>query len=533
MRKTHVLLTVVLLAAVSLRFWQLTKVPPSLSHDEVAIGYNAYSILKTGRDEYGNFFPLLFRSFDDYKLPGMVYVTIPSIAFFGLNDFGVRFPSAFLGSLAVLTSYFVAKELLGRKEHALVATAFFAFSIWHINFSRQLFESNGSVFFLLLGTYFLLRFKNNPKSTIIVAILYALSIYFYYTARFMLPFILFAFLTIHREVLRQHVRVLIFAALVGVLLLLPLLPQMLSSSGLARISTVSVVNDANYLRRKGQFATRIAQNNTIFTRVIYNRRSALLATAIENYAKNFSPSHIFLTGTGSGGLLYPFEIPFFFLGIFVFFRLKTSKKWIIAAWFISAPLVGAFTTDQPNALRTLPNAPIFSLISALGFIEILKRVKNIFFRRVFLGAMGIIFLFSFTRFLFSYFDHYPKIASLHFGDGYKQMVHFLEATESKYDRIYISGYYWRPYIFTLFWKEYDPKKYQEKGSPRGFDKYLFGKASWDKEGEFFGDPKFVFQKRALYLLAPSEYEVHKEKLNVIASIDGRFAKEVFIAANLK
>ena len=105
-----ILIPVILLAAV-LRFYQLGQNPPSLDWDETAHGYNAYSILKTGRDEYGYKFPLYFRSFDDYKPPIYTYLVVPAVAIFGLNDFAVRFPSAFLGVLAVLFTYLMVKEL--------------------------------------------------------------------------------------------------------------------------------------------------------------------------------------------------------------------------------------------------------------------------------------------------------------------------------------------------------------------------------------------------------------------------------------
>src|SRR3990167_10550251 len=102
MKRTHMLLFIILFLGTSLRFYRITTVPPSLSHDETAIAYNAYSILKTGKDEYGAPFPLLFRSFDDYKLPGMVYASIPAVAAFGTTALGARFTSAFLGSLTVM-----------------------------------------------------------------------------------------------------------------------------------------------------------------------------------------------------------------------------------------------------------------------------------------------------------------------------------------------------------------------------------------------------------------------------------------------
>ena len=102
---------VILALALFLRFYQLGVNPPSLDWDEASLGYNAYSILKTGADEYGNFLPLSIRSFDDYKPPLYVYLDVPSVAVFGLNEFGVRFTSALIGFLSVIAVYFLVKEI--------------------------------------------------------------------------------------------------------------------------------------------------------------------------------------------------------------------------------------------------------------------------------------------------------------------------------------------------------------------------------------------------------------------------------------
>ncbi|EKD95597.1 MAG: hypothetical protein ACD_24C00433G0001, partial [uncultured bacterium] len=58
--KTLTILLLIVLLGGALRFYQLASVPPSLARDEVSVGYNAYSILKTGKDEYGRIFPLSF-----------------------------------------------------------------------------------------------------------------------------------------------------------------------------------------------------------------------------------------------------------------------------------------------------------------------------------------------------------------------------------------------------------------------------------------------------------------------------------------
>ena len=65
--KNKFTLILILVIAVLLRFWQINTLP-SLNPDEAALGYNAYSLLKTGKDEHGISWPLHFKSFSDYKV---------------------------------------------------------------------------------------------------------------------------------------------------------------------------------------------------------------------------------------------------------------------------------------------------------------------------------------------------------------------------------------------------------------------------------------------------------------------------------
>ena len=111
-KRILILLAFIIIVASILRLWQLGKVPSSPDWDEVALGYNSYSIMQTGRDEYGKFLPIILRSFDDYKPALYSYLTIPSILIFGLNVFAVRLPSAIFGILAVIATYFLVKELM-------------------------------------------------------------------------------------------------------------------------------------------------------------------------------------------------------------------------------------------------------------------------------------------------------------------------------------------------------------------------------------------------------------------------------------
>src|SRR5512146_3517555 len=87
-------LFVIIIAAALLRFINLNAMPPALNWDEVSHGYNAYSILTTGKDEWGVSFPTIFRAYGDYKLPAYIYLTAVSEKFLGVDAFAVRLPSA-------------------------------------------------------------------------------------------------------------------------------------------------------------------------------------------------------------------------------------------------------------------------------------------------------------------------------------------------------------------------------------------------------------------------------------------------------
>src|SRR3990167_8489226 len=103
MSKKILFLTLVL--AAFLRLYQISHYPAGLNADEAALGYNAYSLLLTGRDEHGHVLPVNLESFGDFKPAGYSYLLVPMIKIFGLTEFAVRLPSVLFGVLAVLGIY--------------------------------------------------------------------------------------------------------------------------------------------------------------------------------------------------------------------------------------------------------------------------------------------------------------------------------------------------------------------------------------------------------------------------------------------
>jgi len=135
--KVWILLIAIIILAAGLRLWQLGSVPPSPDWDEAALGYDAYSIMHTGRDEFGKFLPVVLRSFDDYKPALYAYLAIPTVAMLGLNIFAVRLPSALFGIISVIAVFYLVQELFRDFKYkdplALVASLCWRYLPGHCN----------------------------------------------------------------------------------------------------------------------------------------------------------------------------------------------------------------------------------------------------------------------------------------------------------------------------------------------------------------------------------------------------------------
>jgi len=138
------------------RLYKISQIPPSLYWDEASIGYNAYSILKTGRDEWGEFLPLHFRAFGEFKLPVYIYSVVPWVKLLGLNVWAVRLPAVLYSLGVIILVYVLAGKIAGRKWVGFLAAFILTLSPWFFIFSRTGYEATAGLFFFLLGTYFLL-----------------------------------------------------------------------------------------------------------------------------------------------------------------------------------------------------------------------------------------------------------------------------------------------------------------------------------------------------------------------------------------
>ncbi len=505
MKRFEVILLILIISlALFLRFVKLTENPVGLTLDETGIGYDAYSILKTGHDEYGQFMPLAFRSIDDYKPPVLIYLMVPSIAVFGLNEWGVRFPVAAISVLTVFVVYFLVKKLTKDIRIALFATFLMAISPWHIHFSRAAYEAVVALFFLIFGGWlFFKSLEEKGRFLWLSAISFILSMYSYHTERVFVPIFLIGIGFLCRQKLWQLKKQAITAILVGLIFAIPLIGIMVSPTMNIRAATAFITKDLFLMRQMHpsgsdvSFVTRVLDNNPLVISQYWAKR----------YLNYLDPTFLFFNGhlltikdSPQGmGLLYFFELPLLIIGLWRLLLKPSLARGVLIFWFLLAPLVPSLTIDEQHPLRTMVILPVPQIISAFGFFVIwewLSRKRSLF-KKLAVSVVGLLIIINVFYFLDFYWVHLPIQRSEDFADGFKEKTLYAIQNQDKYQEIVIDSVHgttdnqiWGvPYLYFLFYGKYDPHTYQTEtkrsgGNTQdlyGFGKYTFTHIDWPKE----------------------------------------------------
>lgn len=224
MNKKFVILGLCLLLALFLRVYKIGSNPPGLTPDEASLGYNAYSILRTGRDEYGTVLPMIFKSFGDYK-PGLyVYLSVPFVGLLGLNEVSVRLPSVIAGVASVYLVYLIVKLLFGKEKLAVIAGVVAATTPWLIYFSRGAWEVNVALTLTLAGIYFFLKSLEHSKFIILSSLFFALTLLTYQGAKLSTGIVIVILLILYRsQIFKYKVKNIILAIFVGFVVCLPII----------------------------------------------------------------------------------------------------------------------------------------------------------------------------------------------------------------------------------------------------------------------------------------------------------------------
>lgn len=497
------------------RLWQVQKIPVSLGNDEISIAYDAYSIGEIGKDQYGNDFPLSFRSHNTYKAPLLIYITSVFVKIFGNNELSVRLPSVILGSLTVVFLMLLVYRLTTNKLLSLNSGFLLAVAPWHVYTSRISLESNVALFFLVVGVYFFILATSKTSFLLPSMIAFVLSVYSYHTEWVFTPLVI-AFVTIlffkdFKNKITLFANVILFFLLVS-----PLFFQYYFGGNLSsRAETEIIFQDfllKNRLEGIHNIATKIIIVGTFWA---------------GKYFDYLNPSYLFIRGlkitpdfgAPELGLLNIVQIPLFVIGLIFLIKGKDRKfKLFTIGLLLLSPLVPSLTGGETNLVRNLVSVIPLTIVSANGLLWIYEKIK---FKYVF----GFAILFIFSNFLFFY-HFYIKIFPVYFAEnwsyGYKQMANYIKTNESKYQNIVIDprfgtgGYTFIgvPSLYILYFNEHDPEVYlTQKKNLEGkfvFLKYEIRQIDWTME---------EVVPSTLYISYPANHPTVNQKVEKVYKVD--------------
>lgn len=454
-----------------LRLFHLGQLPIGFTHDETALGYTAYSLLKTGSDIKGNFLPLAISPFGNWTLPLYSYITTIPISMFGLNEFATRLPSAISGILGTFLMYVIAQIIFKKKFISLTASLFFALSPWSIFFSRSAYEVNVATTLFLGGLYLFLTYvEGKNKNGLILFtsfILFALTLFTYFSYILFTPLFLACLLFAYRKSLKNtkftYLCYFVFLLFFSVSLLVT------ATQSMKQLSSVGIFNDKNVIyNRVDILRGDNTEKEIIINKLLHNKFLGVSYQIAQNYLSSFSPSFLFdrggesaLSNTGFFGNMYIVDSLFLIVGFAGLFYARDKRLWLIAPWLILGPLSGSFTDGAPNSTRLFVLLPALILISSYGAYQIYVFCKkNKILNIIILPVLVLLFLFNVVYFLDYYFIHfnYHNSRQLHY--GFKQAVELSNKYPSY--QVVMKGPEQFPFISFLFYNSYDPIKFRKE-----------------------------------------------------------------------
>lgn len=473
------LLVGIIILGFALRFVGLSHYPTGFNADEASFGYDAYSILTTGKDQWGQFMPIVLKSFGDYKSPLYAYITIPSIIVFGLTKFAVRLPNVLVGTLAIYFVYLLSTELgklarLDEKRRNLLAlsTSFLlAVSPWHIMMSRGAFEANLVTLFIPLGIYFFLKAMKKSKFLISAGLFFGLSLFTYHSAKLITPLIVLGLIALFRKgICKLEIESVLFGLTIFLVFFFGFVYTFTIGGG-SRISERSITQGALEEGAKAKIALVAAGGNSFEAKILHNKYQVIAERFVTNYQQYFSIKFLFTSGAADTtygmlpvGVLYGFEGILLLGTVYSLFQKKFRVVIVLlVVWLLIAPLPAALATgvgySGNRAEGMIPVLPILEAFGLIGWSYLLKRVS----KKIMIGIVilfSILVVFEIGKFVDFYFQKGTDIASSGMLYGSLEAGEWLSKNSSN-QNVIVGRELSEPQIFIAFASKWNPALYQK------------------------------------------------------------------------
>lgn len=469
---TLLILVIAVLLAIVTRYYKLGSAPAGLYLDEAGQGYSAYSILKTGKDEFGKIFPIVFRSFTDFKTPVYIYLIVPLIPIFGLTTFTVRFPSFFFSIISLPILYFLIQELLPKKESktyfllAAVTSLLLAISPWHILFGRTNFECNVALFFFLSGCLAFYKSLKHPKLIILSAILFAIAIPAYHAQRIVTPLMLLVLLFRHKRILldAKHIKYLITGGILGTIICIPTLSVAYTPGFLAR------ANGLNIFSSQHQSAGFNDSYHGPLTPLINGKLFLSIQEFASLYTSYFSPREMFVLGDSGPRSSFPelatffiWQSPFYIYGLYLIIKKKElgELRFFTIAFLLISPIPAALTRDPYSTIRSLQMVIPLTIIIALAIIELFNKLKTKYLKLTFVVTFIILIIYSILKLYSSVIILNEYYRGVYWNYGWQEAANTIKTLDKNLG-IIVDNSRDEPYIQLAFFLQADPATFQKE-----------------------------------------------------------------------
>jgi 4-amino-4-deoxy-L-arabinose transferase-like glycosyltransferase len=567
-RLSKAIVIVSLVIGILVRTIALDAAPPGLHHDEACNGYDAYSIMLTGRDHHGHFMPIAIEAFGDYRPPIFDYSLVPLIAAFGLKPWVVRLGAALWGIVDLGATVGLAGLIAGWPA-AAAAALIGALSPWHIAFSRFGQEAIAGSATVTLAMLCFFGWLGRRKTLYLIAsaILFGLSLYSYSVAKVFTPLMIGLIAVLYRRELGQEWRKALIALGVIAIIAAPEIALTMKHRAemQARYNQMSLFN---YMEKcPGCAPMVISPNDSI---------PAKVELFSANWAGYFTPSFLFFTGDRGDhwsllhprgfGQLLPEQAPLILIALVALAGARRRRSVLmLVGWLALAAIPAALTVPSgawqpepgpptPFALMEHPvaNVPLtpgllfshpesrrdilamtaWTVLSAVGCVTLIELVSSSSALTTIVAvliATGAIF--HGARFVRAYFRDYPIEAAPYFQYGMEQAIAQTRKLGGDNAPVFITNRMEMPYIYVLFFDRYPPDVFQHEpvdyvpGEPGSslyagvshFDRYWFGNPQW--RYRVLPNGVFVF---------PRDQDVSGTPAASISYPDGRVAYKVMV-----
>lgn len=363
----------ILLLAFALRLYQLTSIPPGLTHDEANHGREAIGILDGDLRFY---FPLNYGSEPLYS-----YTVAGSMAVFGENLFALRLVNVLFGVAAIGLTYVWACQAFDKRVGLLTAVLM-SISFWPLASSREALRAGMLPFFTVAAVWFFWHIVTDAsrkevtekrswsiKATIGFALCLTLTLHIYLAARvawLMFPLFVCYLALVDRQRWRHAWRPTLTGLLLTGLFVIPMFV---------------------YLRHNPWVQTRLSMLDKPLQQIaagefgptLHNAITALLAFVWPGYGDQFLAYNI-----PGRAVLDVITAVFFVVGLLTagrnVFRTKNNAQDPISTfhlsaafllfWFFCGIIPSLITGPTANTTRNLAALPAVYVLAAFGFVTL-------------------------------------------------------------------------------------------------------------------------------------------------------------------